>query len=316
MSLGARGDSVRKQLARAHLDGTATSRLTASYEGKPWCDAPVQVVASYRSSKYSPGMEVTRWGPCRKCDKCRTFRAMRWRDRIRNELLHAPRSWLVTLTFCPIHLAGLAARAPTLKGTSPEQRLERAAYQDVQRYLKRVRKNARAPLRYFAAFEEGKVHGRPHYHLLLHEVDKPISYRTITAAWRRGADSFVHAKLVASLGAASYVSKYITKSDGRARASARYGYVAARPSAKPMALARETLPSDSPNPPPSSVDAPPLDLPPLDTRGGEAAASLRNGQSGENVSWETQLSAIPLSHGRDQEEPPSSSLLPLIRERE
>jgi len=154
---------------------------------------------------------------------------MKWRERARAEFEFAPRTWMVTLTFSPIHLAGLFMQLNPNKG-SLNQQIDDVCYREVQKYFKRLVKAGHA-FRYFAVFEgqyespqsDGqaeKLH-RAHYHLMLHEKNRPISWRQITDAWRRG--SFSHAKLAGSIAAASYVTKYLTKSGGRMRASILYG---------------------------------------------------------------------------------------------
>lgn len=178
------------------------------------------------------GLEVVIDVPCRRCAKCLQFRQMRWRQRAIAELHQAAganrRTWFVTLTFDPPHLAGIIQEARRLmKVGTPEDELhkfvDRAAYRHLQRYFKRLRKEG-AKFRYLAVYERGEENGRSHYHLFLHEKGpRPILKETIERQWR----SIVHARLVRGEdagGAASYLTKYATKSlDVRPRASAGYG---------------------------------------------------------------------------------------------
>lgn len=213
------------------LQGYQRSPLFFDDPRKPFCDDPQQI-AAYVDPRdiFLPSVEVVRWVPCRKCKKCLQFRQMRWRERAMFEISESPRTWVVTLTFSPVHLAGLFMRLHEFKGTL-NQKVDAACYGEVQKYIKRLRK-AGHELRYFAVFEgeyeahqsdgsASKLH-RAHYHLMLHEKNRPISWRQITDHWRRG--SFSHAKLAGSSAAASYVTKYLTKSGGRIRASFRYGH--------------------------------------------------------------------------------------------
>lgn len=94
-------------------------------------------------------------------------------------------------------------------------------YAEVQKALKRLRKNTGKALRYLCATEVGEL-GRLHYHLLVHGS---FTRREIDGAWKAG---FSHTRLVRSSRVSSYVSKYTSKSGGRIRASSRYGYAAAR----------------------------------------------------------------------------------------
>lgn len=170
------------------------------------------------------------WVPCRKCEKCRLFRHMQLRERMMNELavthLRGNRSWFVTLTFSPAHLAGLLTKAKGDRGAI----LERHAYGDVQKYFKRLRK-AGMKFRYFAVYELGEETGRSHYHLLMHEVGaRPILKRELEGQWH----SIVHARLVhmerAGAGLGSYIAKYATKAvTVRPRMSNLYGRTVAHP---------------------------------------------------------------------------------------
>lgn len=194
----------------------------------PYCDAPVLVVATRRSSSKAHGIEATMRAPCRKCAKCLLFRQMKWRERALAELgaTHAAmrRSWWVTLTFDPVTLAGVLAKATLAARGDYDARVDRAAFALVQRYFKRLRK-AGCKFRYMCVFERGEKTGRPHYHIFLHEMGpKPILYAQIVDQWH----SHAHAKLVCmdgkGHGLASYLTKYATKSAAtRIRASQGYG---------------------------------------------------------------------------------------------
>lgn len=160
--------------------------------------------------------------PCRRCAKCLQYRQMKWRQRAMAELARAPRTWWITLTFSPTHLAGVLAAAASSDKDTLERRIDDAAYRHVQRYLKRLRRAYKRKLRYLAVFERGERTGRAHYHMLLHEVDGPILKQWIETQW----PSQVRARLVATgkFGVAGYVTKYATKGLAvRVRASARYG---------------------------------------------------------------------------------------------
>jgi len=86
-------------------------------------------------------------------------------------------------------------------------------------YMKRVRKQSGAPLRYLLAVEEHKD-GFPHLHALVHEWGTEVGKRALQGTWLYGHS---HVKL-ADLAAAKYVCKYVTKSPvARLRASLHYG---------------------------------------------------------------------------------------------
>lgn len=202
----------------------------------PYCDDPKPVVL--RSSPRSDlktvesGLKV----PCRKCEKCRLFRRMRWRQRIFNEIALADdrqqRTWFCTLTFSELHLTGIhlqGVQRSLERGVPVHEAVEWCAYQEVARFFKRLRKRLgkRAAFRYVVVPEYGELRGRLHYHVLVHEVRGVVLYRDICGCWREG---FTQAKLVkcdntrGMTGVASYVSKYIAKAlSHRVRASSFYG---------------------------------------------------------------------------------------------
>ncbi len=200
---------------------------------EPYCDNPVRVERRITSRQAHDAkrlgnvkildglkaLEVAIEVPCRRCEKCLQFRQNRWRERAVTEYEKSNRTWWMSLSFSPIHLAGVLAeaRSPELKDT------EAAAYRHVQKYLKRLRKHG-AVFRYLAIYEEGDINGRAHYHLFLHEIgSRPIFKETLEDHW----PSFVWARLLGSDDAprrASYITKYATKSlDIKPRASVRYG---------------------------------------------------------------------------------------------
>lgn len=238
--------AARKLAAKLALRGhSVVGAFAPSIRGEwsVYCDAPVEVRRAVRAGGGRRSLEMSFPAPCRKCEKCQRFRRMRWRQRIINEILLAPgRTWFLTLTFAPVHLAGvlLEARAYERAGKTQAEAIETAAYDHVQRYLKRLRKNTRTKFRYIAVPEYGETHGRLHYHLLVHEVERPILKRSLQAAWR---GSFSSAKLVEEdtergvAGAASYVAKYLAKSGGRVRASLRYGALSPETEKRPSSRA-------------------------------------------------------------------------------
>lgn len=210
---------TRKLAAKLALRGHQVTASEVVDTTQPYCDDPVHVHRSIRAGGLDRSLAVTAYRPCRRCSKCLQFRAMQWRERAMAEIESAPRTWMVTLTFSPVHLAGILAECG---GDHSPRAIDAAAYRHVQRFFKRIRKTTRQRFRYFAVFERGEETGRAHYHVLMHEIGRPISKAMIERQWR----SHVHCRLVASTrGAASYVSKYATKSlDVRVRASSHYGH--------------------------------------------------------------------------------------------
>lgn len=189
---------------------------------KPYCDDPVLISKYERPGTNSIGIGLDMFGPCRKCEKCLLFRKLKWRDRMRREIDQAERTWFITLTFSPIHLAGVLCESWRFPFLEKDQAVERAAYAHVQKYFKRLRKSG-ARFRYCVVFEYGEEFGRLHAHTLVHEVSlNSVLKRDVQEQWR----SFTHCRLV-KVGdfedVATYVSKYLTKHLSKPRASIHYG---------------------------------------------------------------------------------------------
>lgn len=182
---------------------------------------------------HGPGLLTIRMDVrCRKCVNCKKGRSRMWYARAVTETLAAPRTWFGTLTLHPDHhhLALLRAKIKARKSgvewddLSPEEQFEKVHRQigvHLQLWLKRVRKNSGAPLRFFLVCERHKS-GLPHYHCLVHEVDelRPVK-KAVLRDWPLGFTKF---KLVKEAKQAGYLCKYLSKSAvARVRASARYG---------------------------------------------------------------------------------------------
>lgn len=170
---------------------------------------------------------------CRVCSRCRKVRSRMWYARAINETLQAKRTWFGTITLHPQAAHESLARARrqvTRRGSvweelSPDEQFAELHKQNglhLQLWLKRVRKESAAPLRFLLVCEAHKS-GLPHYHCLVHETDemRPVSKRTLQNQWKLGFTNF---KLVTDPKAAGYLCKYLSKSAAaRVRASARYG---------------------------------------------------------------------------------------------
>lgn len=211
----------------------------------PWvpiCEKPVRIGRTSRGNARQRSISVAAVLPCRKCPSCREIAVRKLRGSAAVEIAACAamnrQSWFVTLTFSPIHLAGILAQVPP--GLSREARtraIDRVAYRHVDRWLKRLRvgaancENSRsgprtwapARFRYMSVFELGEKSGRAHYHILIHELGpKPIQARQLTETW----PSHANAKLVrpGDPGLGKYLTKYLTKgSSGRVRRSKNYG---------------------------------------------------------------------------------------------
>lgn len=187
---------------------------------------------------------------CRKCPQCLRARAWEWTQRARLEYVQAQRTWFGTLTLSAhehnqaVNRARqlLARQGVDLDLLPPEEQFGRhvaAVTREVTLWLKRIRKESGAKLRYILVAEAHKS-GYPHFHCLVHEqAGSSVTHRQLSTQWKLGFTNF---KLVADPRAASYVCKYLSKSaQSRVRASVRYGKTT---SLDPVPMARETSPTN------------------------------------------------------------------------
>lgn len=200
---------------------------------------PTRTVAMGRSRKHTLILEAAM--RCRSCESCLRLRQRAWAARAAAETEVWPRTWFGTITLSPEHHFLFAARARArlrAAGTdfdtlpAEQQFLERhkQVSPELAKYLKRIRKNTGAPIRFMLVCEkhEGKRGGganlgMPHYHALIHECDAalPVKHAVLTSGWSFG---FTKWKLVSETSQATYLAKYLGKSRvARVRASRSYG---------------------------------------------------------------------------------------------
>lgn len=184
------------------------------------------------------------WGPgkmataylsvrCRKCQPCLRQRAKVWATRGRVELIAAKRSWFGTLTYRPMDRFRVRCEADskaaqggspwhTLNASEQFKDMAKVCRRDFQLFMKRVRKQSRARVRYLMT-TEAHADGFPHLHLLLHEYAGNTTKRLLEAQWPHGIS---HWRVVeaSDYKVPWYVAKYLTKSIlAKPCASLRYG---------------------------------------------------------------------------------------------
>lgn len=174
---------------------------------------------------------------CRRCAPCLKVRSLEWTYRAKRELAAAARTWFGTMTLRPGEHWLASARWEKAKvgrkwaELSPVEQFQaehEVIAKEITRWLKRVRKESGARLRYLCVAEAHKS-GLPHYHILVHEVSplETVGERTLRHQWKLGHSKF---KLVEGNGVAGYVAKYLTKAaEARVRASVRYGQIGLSP---------------------------------------------------------------------------------------
>lgn len=175
------------------------------------------------------------WTRCRKCERCLRARARRWFGAAVAETKASSRTWFGTLTLSPEeHFRALSVARhkiaqqgidfDTLEGEDQFLLRHSAIGPELTKYIKRVRKESGARLRYLLVAER-HVSGLPHYHMLVHEAPLHgiVSHRTLSTQWHMGFERW---RLVPpeSPKKAGYLCKYLSKSmSARVRASQRYG---------------------------------------------------------------------------------------------
>lgn len=186
-----------------------------------------------RSKVLPLGFTVSLTVKCRQCEVCRKHRAMEWAIRAKRETMASPRTWFCTFTLHPDEQYRLLCRARARQNRqgidydrlpiAEQFRLRvTAAAPLITLYLKRVRKESGALLRYLWVSEAHKS-GHPHFHALIHEVspDSVVTHACLTRQWPHG---FTQVKLVREIDKATYLTKYLSKeSASRVRSSLDYG---------------------------------------------------------------------------------------------
>lgn len=172
--------------------------------------------------------------PCRECENCLRRRQQHWSLRAQAEWRNSIRTWFGTLTLSPdahyrtklMWATGYGAtNGVDFETLDPEAQFSArhsVISKEITDFVKRVRKNSEAELRFLCVTEAHK-NGLPHYHMLVHEAvpTQPVRKLVLEQAWRLG---FSQWRLVTDAKAASYVTKYLGKSRmARVRASLDYG---------------------------------------------------------------------------------------------
>lgn len=151
--------------------------------------------------------------PCGKCPECQKDYYTSWATRGSRELLQWESSLFITLTYDEKHLP-------------PDKSLKK---KDVQDFIKRVKKRLKSskekPIRQSYCGEYGTKTLRPHYHVILYNVDFPdkekhyvseqghqiFTSATLRELWPFGNSEFGFA----TPGSIAYLYKYILKKKSR-----------------------------------------------------------------------------------------------------
>lgn len=129
------------------------------------------------------------WTACRKCANCLKNKRKEWADRIMIAKRYHLYNYFVTLTYSDEFL--------------PED--YNIHKEEVQKFMKRLRKRCNFDISFFAVGEYGDEFGRPHYHLALF-ADEDM-FTQILDSWSFGRVDISH--IVPER--ASYLAGYVTK---------------------------------------------------------------------------------------------------------
>lgn len=127
--------------------------------------------------------------PCGKCYACQTNRRTSWQIRLKEELLNSKCAAFVTLTYEEANLE------------FNENGIASVYKETLQKFFKRLRKKMQ--FRYYAVGEYGSITKRPHYHVLMFNVNER-HHDMILEAWKYGQID-IGTVTLASIG---YVTKY------------------------------------------------------------------------------------------------------------
>lgn len=101
--------------------------------------------------------------PCRKCIPCQYKRSQEWSIRNSLEAQGHEFKYFLTLTYSEDSLIHIQNK----------YNCKTLVLEDMQLFLKRLRKNTGQKFRYYLCGEYGSLKGRPHYHMLLYGLNIP-----------------------------------------------------------------------------------------------------------------------------------------------
>ena len=130
----------------------------------------------YEDLMYNPKVMLI---PCGQCIGCRIRQREDWTTRIELEARDYPKDevWFITLTYNDENVPGMIVKTGEIMrkvqytwkpGEERPSSVQILLYEDIQKFLKRLRKAYRGKLRYFVAGEYGEQTARPHYHMILY----------------------------------------------------------------------------------------------------------------------------------------------------
>ena len=190
----------------------------------------------YEDLMYNPKVMLI---PCGQCIGCRIRQREDWATRIELEARDYPKEevWFITLTYDDEHVPGMIVKTGEIMrkvqytwkpGEKRPSSVQILLYEDIQKFLKRLRKAYRGKLRYFVAGEYGEQTARPHYHMILYgwkPTDLKNLYKihhngyftseTMCKIWNLGNVQIAQAVPETYRYVAGYVTKKMYEIDGK-----------------------------------------------------------------------------------------------------
>lgn len=196
----------------------------------------------YEDLMYNPNVMLI---PCGQCIGCRIRQREDWTTRIELEARDYPKEevWFITLTYDDDHVPGMIVKTGEIMrkvqytwkpGEKRPSSVQILLYEDIQKFLKRLRKAYKGKLRYFVAGEYGEQTARPHYHMILYgwrPTDLENLYKIqhngyytsewLKGIWKMGQIQIAQAVPETYRYVAGYVTKKMYEIDGK-KANAYY----------------------------------------------------------------------------------------------
>jgi hypothetical protein len=182
----------------------------------------------YEDLMYNPKIMLI---PCGQCIGCRIRQREDWTTRIELEARDYPKEevWFITLTYDDDHVPGMIVKTGEIMrkvqytwkpGEKRPSSVQILLYEDIQKFLKRLRKAYKGKLRYFVAGEYGEQTARPHYHMILYGW-KPTDLENLykiqhngyyTSEWLKGLWGMGQIQIAQAVPETyRYVAGYVTK---------------------------------------------------------------------------------------------------------
>lgn len=183
---------------------------------------------NYEELMYNPRVMLI---PCGTCDQCKRMKREDWATRMELEAksYRQDEVYFITLTYSDENIPNLNLETGEIRrgksirwkgGSERPQEVQTLSIEDVQLFVKRLRKGSGARLRYFLAGEYGEKTCRPHYHMILYgwrptdlePIHKLAKSSHFTSKWLSDKWGYGQIDIAPAVAATyAYVAGYVTK---------------------------------------------------------------------------------------------------------